>query len=199
MASIIWDVSVSLDGFTTGPNVRADAPMGDGGEALHHWLGMTGVEAAMVDVINADLGASIIGRRTFDLGQRFWGGTPWADTDCFVVTHRPLRDFIADNGGRFIFCALDEAAQRARATAGTRNINILGADVARQLLRAGAVDILRLHTVPIVLGGGTPLFTGETVALEPLDQPSFGSVVHQTFRILKPDAAAGTTGPARGL
>jgi hypothetical protein len=28
MARVVWDVSVSLDGFTAGPNVREAEPMG---------------------------------------------------------------------------------------------------------------------------------------------------------------------------
>ncbi len=183
MARIVWDVSVSLDGFTTGPNVRPEAPMGDGGEALHAWMDLTGVDGAQVEVINSNLGASIIGRRTFDLGQRFWGGTPWADTPCFVVTHRPMAEFAGANGGSFIFCALEEAAERARHVAGERNINILGAGVARQLLRAGQVDLLRLHTVPILLGDGTPLFTGEKAELTAEGPASAGQVVHQAFAV----------------
>lgn len=187
MAMIVWDVSVSLDGFTTGPNVGAEAPMGDGGEALHHWLDASGPDAgidrAMVDTVNAGLGASIVGRRTFDLGLPLWGGTPWANLTCFVITHRPRADFVGENGGNFHFCSLDEAAHRARSVAGDRNVNILGADVARQLLRAGQVDRLRLHTVPILLGGGTPLFKGEKVALIREGRPEVGAVVHQSFRV----------------
>ena len=35
MSKVVLDVSMSLDGFTTGPNVREREPMGDGGERLH--------------------------------------------------------------------------------------------------------------------------------------------------------------------
>jgi hypothetical protein len=38
MGKVVLDVSVSLDGFTTGPNVREAEPMGDGGERLHAWM-----------------------------------------------------------------------------------------------------------------------------------------------------------------
>jgi dihydrofolate reductase len=187
MARIVWDVSVSLDGFTTGPNVGPETPMGEGGEALHAWLDATGPDAgtdrAQVEIINADLGAAIVGRRTYDLGLRFWGGTPWANTPCFVVTHRPEAGYAGANGGHFHFVSLTEAARRARETSGERNINVLGADVARQLLRAGEVDVLRLHTVPIVLGGGTPLFTGERVDLVPQSRPALGQVMHQSFAV----------------
>jgi hypothetical protein len=38
MGEVVLDVSVSLAGFTTGPNVREAEPMGDGGERLHAWM-----------------------------------------------------------------------------------------------------------------------------------------------------------------
>lgn len=210
MSRIIWDVSVSLDGFTSGPNVRADAPMGDGGEALHRWMEGSGpaeeADRSMVARVNSDLGASIVGRHTFDLGLSLWGGTPWANVACLVVTHRPRPDFTGDNGGSFSFCALEDAAARARSLAGGRNVNILGADIARQLLRAGHVDYLRLHTVPILLGGGTPLFMGEKAELIPEGRADPGTVVHQFFRVKAMQSApcegtgawAGAFGPGKG-
>lgn len=32
MSKVVWDVSVSLDGFTAGPNVREAEPLGDDGD-----------------------------------------------------------------------------------------------------------------------------------------------------------------------
>jgi hypothetical protein len=37
MSKVVLDVSMSLDGFTAGPNIRVEEPMGDGGERLHEW------------------------------------------------------------------------------------------------------------------------------------------------------------------
>ena len=48
MAKVIWDVTMSLDGFTSGPNVRAEEPMGDGGEGLHAWMGATGPDGRSI-------------------------------------------------------------------------------------------------------------------------------------------------------
>ena len=41
MGRVVLDVSMSLDGFTAGPNVREAEPMGDGGERLHTWMAGT--------------------------------------------------------------------------------------------------------------------------------------------------------------
>jgi dihydrofolate reductase len=60
---------------------------------------------------------------------------------------------------------------------------VLGADVARQLLRAGQLDELRIHLVPILLGEGTPMFDGERADLIPEGKPVVGTVTHLRFRV----------------
>ena len=59
----------------------------------------------------------------------------------------------------------------------------MGAEVARQLLRAGLLDQLRIHLVPILLGDGTPLFDGERAELIPEGKPVTGTVTHLRFRV----------------
>ena len=69
MSKVVLDVSMSLDGFSAGPNVREEEPMGDGGERLHEW--QFGPEGG-VDGGGRD-------HRTAYLRPRCgpWGGTPW--------------------------------------------------------------------------------------------------------------------------
>jgi dihydrofolate reductase len=93
------------------------------------------------------------GRRTFDLGVGPWGGTPWPGGPSFVVTHRARPDLLGDNGGRFAFCGLEDAVEGAKQAAAHKDVLVLGADVARQLLRAGLLDEVRIHLVPLLLGG----------------------------------------------
>jgi dihydrofolate reductase len=168
MSRVVLDVSMSLDGFTAGPNVRAEEPMGDGGERLHDWMA---VDPGTRQEIDASVGATVIGRRTFDLGLVPWGGTPWPGVPSFVVTHRIRADLLGDNGGRFAFDGLEPAVRRAKEAAGAKDVLVLGADVARQLLRAGLLEELRIHLVPVLLGAGMPLFAGEKIEL-------VGSVTH---------------------
>ena len=120
---LIWDVTMSLDGFTSGPNVRAEEPMGDGGEGLHAWMegDRTGRRASIprvFDMVNTNIGGILIGRRTFDLGLKNWGGTPWPNTPSFVITHRTRDDLKGDNGGTFAFGTLEDSVRRAREAAG---------------------------------------------------------------------------------
>lgn len=185
MSRVVLDVSVSLDGFTAGPNVREAEPMGDGGEGLHTWMAGTEseIDVAVREETDANVGAVVIGRHTFDLGVGPWGGTPWPGVPSFVVTHRPRQDLLGDNGGTFAFDGPRAAVQRAKQAAGHKDVLVLGADVARQLLSADLLDELRIHLVPVLLGSGTPLFAGERAELIPEGQPVSGAVTHLRFRV----------------
>lgn len=191
MSKVVLDVAMSLDGFITGPNVGEKAPMGEGGERLHEWMWAAGDapdgEADRgFSPMKAIVGAAIIGRRTFDLGVGPWGGTPWPGVPSFVVTHRIRPDLLGDNGGTFAFDGLAAAARRAIAAAGSKDVLVLGAHVARQLLSAGLLDEVRLHLVPVLLGHGTPLFDGERAELIPAGKPVTGAVTHLRYRVAKP-------------
>jgi dihydrofolate reductase len=189
MSKVVLDVSMSLDGFMAGLNVRADAPMGDGGERLHEWMfskgSDSGVDGAVRREVAAMVGSTIIGRRTFDVGLCPWGGTPWAGVPSFVVTHRTRDDLLGDNGGTFAFDGLAAAVRRAKDAAGDKAVLVQGADVSRQLLRAGLLDEVRIHLVPLVMGEGTPLFAGEQVELVPDGTPVAGAVTHLFYRVPK--------------
>jgi dihydrofolate reductase len=101
MSKVVLDVAMSLDGFTAGPNVRQDEPMGDDGERLHEWIWKAGngpdseVDAGF-RTPDAIVGAAVIGRHTVDLGVGRWGGTPRPGVPTFVVTHRTREDLLGD-------------------------------------------------------------------------------------------------------
>lgn len=187
MSRIVLDVSVSLDGFTTGPNVREEEPMGDGGERLHEWHAGNGpdgeIDLGVLRQSEETVGATLIGRRTFDLGLGPWGGTPFPGIPSVVVTHRTREDLLGDNGGTFAFDGLQAAARRAKEAAGDKDVWVLGADVARQLLSAGLLDEMRIHLVPLLMGEGTPLFAGERAGLILEGQPVAGAVTHLRYRV----------------
>jgi dihydrofolate reductase len=189
MSKVVLDVSMSLDGFSAGPNVREAEPMGDGGERLHEWhdgMGPDGeVDTAAFGELNATVGATIIGRRTFDLGLGPWGGTPWPGVPSFVVTHRTREDLLGDNGGTFAFDGLEATARRAKVAAGDKDVVVLGAEVARHLLKAGLLDEVRIHLVPLLMGEGTRLFAGDQAELIPEGKPVAGAVTHLRYRVSK--------------
>ena len=187
MGRVVLDVSMSLDGFTAGPNVREAEPMGDGGERLHAWMAGKGpdgeIDVGLRREVDATVGAAVIGRRTFDLGVGPWGGTPWPGVPSFVVTHRARQDLLGNNGGTFAFDGLQAAVRRAKQAAGHKDVLVLGADVARQLLRADLLDEIRVHLVPLLLGAGTPLFDGEQAELISEGKPVTGTVTHLHYRV----------------
>jgi dihydrofolate reductase len=187
MSKVVLDVSMSLDGFSAGPNVRPDEPIGDGGERLHQWMAGEGPDGGMdrgvFEEVNASVGAAIIGRRTFDLGVGPWGGTPWPGVASFVVTHRTRSDLVGDNGGTFAFDGLAAATRRAKEAAGDKDVVVLGADVGRQLLRAGRLDVVSIHLVPVLLGKGTRVFDGERAELIPDRKAVAGAATHLRYRV----------------
>ena len=188
MSTVVLDVSMSLDGFTAGPNIGEANPLGEGGERLHEWIFNApddGVDIGF-SPLNAVVGAVVVGRRTFDVGVSRWGGTPWPGVPSFVVTHRTRADLPGDNGGTFAFDGLEAAARRARDAAGDQDVMVLGAHVAGALLRAGLLDEVRLHLVPVLMGKGTPLFAGERGELIQEGKPVAGAgVTHLRYRVVK--------------
>jgi len=183
MSKVVLDVTASVDGFTSGPNVRPEEPMGDRGELLHAWMGEEGPEAKLFDEIVAGVGATVIGRTTYDLGLGNWGGTPYPGIPGFVITHRPEADFVGDNGGRFHFDGLEASVRLAREAAGDKDVYVMGADVARQILTAGLLDEVYLHTAPMLLGGGARLFDGELAELVAVGEPVVGAAIHRRYRV----------------
>ena len=75
MGKVISEISMSLDGFITGPNVGVGNGMGDDGDRLHDWRfdAKTEADAAILDEIYASNGAVVIGKRMFDVGFELWG------------------------------------------------------------------------------------------------------------------------------
>ncbi|SDM61044.1 dihydrofolate reductase family protein [Nonomuraea jiangxiensis] len=104
-----------------------------------------------------------------------------------MTTHHPREDLLGDNGGTFAFDGLEAAVRRARQAAGDKHVLVMGANVARQLLRAGLLDEIWLHIAPLLLGGGTRLFDGEQVELVPVEAVAGGAFVpHLRYRVRNP-------------
>src|SRR5688572_13809369 len=77
MGKLIYDVSMSLDGFITGANPRAEegwGGLGEGGERLHDW-GFNSADPRNHEIMEwyRHMGANIFGRATYDLAIPNWG------------------------------------------------------------------------------------------------------------------------------
>jgi dihydrofolate reductase len=160
MTMVVAAITISLDGYITGPNDGPGKGLGDGGERLHYWVfggprsyeaepsgEATGADMEYLDGAMAPAGAVVVGRGMYEAAEA-WGGQNPFGVPLFVVTHRP-EDAPSEGGFTFVN-GLDETIARARQAAGGKDISVGGgADVIRQALRAGYVDELAISNSPM--------------------------------------------------
>jgi dihydrofolate reductase len=199
---VTCDIAVSVDGFVAGPNQRADAPFGDGVDGvLHRWMFEAAQENADEIAAITRAGAYVMGRNMFGPGRGawdldwtgWWGPEPPYHAPVFVLTHHPRAALEMAGGTTFHFVTggFDEALRRARDAAGERGVSIAGgAATVNQALAAGALDELRLHVAPVVLGRGERLFEGvPRTELVPAAVRATELVTHVTYRFTRSGAA----------
>jgi dihydrofolate reductase len=178
--------NVSMDGYAAGPNQSLENPLGENGPSIFQWFfptrmfhemvgkegGETGPDNDFAYRAMDGFGAFILGRNMFgpirgewpdDEWKGWWGDNPPYHAPTFVLTHYP-RESIEMEGGtvfHFITGGIEEALQRAREAAGSKDIKIGGGvATARQYIEAGHVDEMHLAIAPVVMGQGEPLFAG---------------------------------------
>jgi dihydrofolate reductase len=195
MPKVIAEITMSLDGYVTGPDPDLEHGLGHGGEPLHTWV-MQGdeVDKAVLAEATQRSGAVVMGRRLFDIVD---GPQGWSDTMAygaghaatppfFVVTHAapPRVRLEQELGMRFTFVDdVAAAVEQARAAATGGQVVIMGGgDVIAQAVDKGLVDELRLHLAPMLLGGGTPLFrAGTRQRYRQRDVRPSANAVHLTY------------------
>jgi dihydrofolate reductase len=184
MTKVTAQMSVSLDGFYTGPrDPRAPKDMSgwmQGPEApgffrITRWAvdaagwrerqgfagGERSVNSDIIEETFAAAGAYVMGRRMFDAGEVPWGDEPPFRAPVFVVTHRP-REVLERQGGTsftFVTEGIERAVELAREAAGDKDVAVSGGgELLRQVLAAGLLEQLELHITPVLLGDGQRLF-----------------------------------------
>ncbi|MEY2460803.1 MAG: hypothetical protein QOG30_2633 [Acidimicrobiaceae bacterium] len=177
MGQVTAAITTSVDGYITGPDDGPGCGLGAGGERLHYWVfggpwtydspgrgEPTGEDKAWLDEAVAGNGAVIAGRGTYEAAGH-WGDTNPFGVPFFIVTHRPDEQ---PPGDEFTFVgSFEEAIERAKAAAGTKDVNVMGgADIIRQALAGGYVDELTIILAPVILGAGKRLFDGFTESLD---------------------------------
>ncbi len=186
MGKLVADITMSLDGFITGPDDAPGRGLGERGEALHNWV-MGGpwrydqprrfapadVDRGVLQEAMGSTGAGIIGRTMFDVTGG-WGGSPPGGPDAryFVLTHSVPTEWAGRRSPfTFVTDGIDSALAQARAVAGDKDVGIGGgANVIQQYLAARLIDELRLHLAPVLLGAGKRLFDhlgDQAIELEP--------------------------------
>jgi dihydrofolate reductase len=191
---VVLDISVSLDGFITGPD-----------DELHRIdKGMPGREpgrcAELADDTFVTAGAVVMGPRTSDLAgaENRWAADPPFRVPVFVAAC-DVPDRVAESAApsvTFVTDGIDSAVEQARAAAGAKNVIVLGAITGKRCLWAGHVDQLEIHLVPVLLGEGIRLFGAgiEHVELVLVRITASGGVTHLRLRTVKhPRAASGAS------
>ena len=211
MSKVFFMVGMSLDGYMAPEGMElahADDPDYLGWAGLWHQLqewafdqkffrenlglgegGDTGRDNRLMEEIYGRTGASIMGKRMFEGGERFWPEEAPFHTPVFVHTHEERAPWERPGGTTFHFVDDDPepVLRRAREAAGERDVRVAGgADVIQQYLRAGLVDEFFIQLAPVFLGGGIRLFdqvAPGSPALDLVDTFHSPRVTHLRFKV----------------
>jgi dihydrofolate reductase len=191
MGKVIFDMSMSLDGFVKASNATPEQPLGDGGERLHEWA-MGGDERDR-EVLAGGVessGAIIAGRRTYEDSVPFWGADgPHPPTRVFVVIHEAPDAVPEGSVYTFVTDGIEGALAQAKTAADGKTVTVMGGpDIGRQFIAAGLVDENCIHLVPVLFGSGTRMFEHlgkEHVPLEAVEVIETATATHLRFRVIK--------------
>ena len=184
MGKVYLDMSMSLDGFVSGLN--------DADEGLHNWyFNPAPVDKAVIDELKDTVGAIVMGRRSYQMGADYDGyaDNPYSHVPHLVLTHQ-LPSPLPESDTNFIFVTdgIESLIRQAQAAAGDKDVVIGGgANLVQQLLKAGLLDEIQIHLVPVLIGAGTRLFDNlETpTTLEKTQTIEGIGVTHLTYRVVK--------------
>jgi dihydrofolate reductase len=193
MSNVVLYMSMSVDGFIAGPDDGIEHGLGVDGERLHDWLRdgdvhprshrpPDGPNATVFDEAMAT-GAVIVGRRTFEFAGG-WAGDHHDGVPIFVLTHA-APDEPAPGQARYV-TGIESCVAQAKAASGGRDILLHGAATAQACLRAGLLDEMEIHLVPVLLGQGRRLFEDlppDHIELELLRALDGRGVQHLRFRV----------------
>ena len=134
MSSTVLYMSMSLDGFITGPNVSPENGLGDGGERLHEWVfpgaeggdfdaavaRLTGVNRQLYDEFMST-GAVVAGRGTFEPAGG-WNGDHHDGVPIFILSRHPAPDWVRNWPNVSYSSDLAAIMRDAKAAAGDKNV-----------------------------------------------------------------------------
>jgi dihydrofolate reductase len=198
MSKVTCDMAMSIDGYTAGPNQSRELPFGEGVDnRLHRWIfDAPDANKPQIDAMTA-AGAFVMGRNMFgpirgewdEEWNGWWGEEPPYHAPVFVLTHHAREPLVMEGGTIFHFITdgIESALVQAREAAGDGDVAIAGgAATVNQYLAIGAIDELRLHMAPVVLGAGERLFEGVgQLTLEPLEVSGNDLVTHVSYRVVR--------------
>ncbi len=124
MGRVIFQTSMSLDGFMTASEQTPKEPLGKGGEQLHEWGFSSGPrDREYAEHAMGHGGATIVGRVTYD------HSLPWCGADgpsgaeripVFIVTHEAPAESPENGVYHFVTDGIESAVQQAKDTPASR-------------------------------------------------------------------------------
>jgi len=203
MGKVVFNMSMSLDGFVAGTNDSPDNPLGDGGGPIFNWYNSGDTDYAFpgmglkVKVSKASVkrlekaiksaGALITARKTFDIANA-WGGQHPANVPVGVLTYHIPQEWVKE-GSPFTFVTdgIESAVRQAKALAGNKDVIVGTATTLQQCLNAGLLDEITIDLVPAVLGKGVKLFDNlkKMPELEQISVVEGHGVTHLQYRVVK--------------
>jgi dihydrofolate reductase len=168
MGKVFTALAVSVDGFITGRGPGPGQGLGDGG-ILFGWyfdgdtpsqvfdgFQLSAPSRNVFDDVAGRVGAVVAGRNTYDDSDGFGGRSPHPTAPLVVVSHRPAPPGATDR--QTFVTSIEAGIESARTLAGGRDIGVMGGGVTTAALRAGLLDEVVLHQVPVLLGNGRRFF-----------------------------------------
>ena len=197
MSKVLAAHAVSVDGYLSGRGSGpgqglGDAPMlfdwyfdGDTPSRVFDGFRLSEPSARVFDALAARVGAVVAGRGTYEDSDHWGGGGPHPTARLFVLSHRPAPELSARQ--TLVTTGIEDAIAAAREAAGDLDVFLMGGGVLTAALRAGLVDELVLHQVPILLGGGRPFFQAlpEHVRLRLVETVPASGVAHLRYEVVR--------------
>ena len=192
MGRVIFQTSVSLDGFMTASEQTAEEPLGKGGEQLHEWgFSSDPRDREYAEHVMGHGGATIAGRVTYRDSLPWWGADGPSGSEripVFVVTHEAPAESPANGVYTFVTDGIESALRQAREAAGDQDVvSVGGAALGRSYIAAGLVDEIQMHIVPVLFGTGTRMFEDMGVGhlqLEPVEVVDRPLATHIRYRVV---------------
>ena len=186
MEKVVLGMTISLDGFINDRNGSVEALYPD----LAAWRE---TEPGRESIQNT--GAVVMGRNSFAMSENpdWFAGNYEYQVPIFVLTHEPPKKHPKETDDltfTFVTDGIESAVEQAKAAAGDKDVNIIGAaSTTQQCLEAGLADELHVDIMPVFLGGGLRAFEEideSRIQLERIKVMELpGGRTHLRFRIVK--------------
>lgn len=218
VTKVFVSVTMSLDGFIAPPG-RLEEVQGPKMEAwtmqwsrLQDWVfqqeffrknlhipgeGEKGPDNDLLREVFKRTGVTIMGKRMFDGGEKFWPEEAPFHTPVFVVTHTKRGPWVRPGGTTFYFVndGIESALTQAKDVAKGKDIRIGGGgETINEFLRAGLVDEIHIALSPMFMGKGIRLLDGIDAAkieIRPLPAPVSKRLTHLRYEVVNDEGGRG--------